>query len=655
MEAINEFGREPSTSKAEEDLDYNMQQQAAMTEVKNIVANLITSKGDSAQRIQSQAQSMQSNVRSITGSELKQVQRQVAHTISTLRKNFSFRRSLIRALLTGAHGQVYAQLEARQSEVKTKGNEARNTITKLFEKNYTNLNEHIIQDNEDRASELYTNFTSQAGIRIRSQADEARQKGRTKAKSFPGTSRGIIQADGAEAVAESIYWKISGSQLEVNDAIGQIISDIPDGQIKRDIPETIRYKGNEALNSLVDGKAEVLLKIEEEVQVANNALNEQARQADQQLDIKGSQIFDDLNSLETGALSRAESMEAQAKTYLQANRQAARNEIQVATTSATTRISDFIDQAIEILLGTDSPDVNASWEFCHQTQKFAMDASDAAISMLQQTDSQITQGFQDVSQMSLSGLQKIEKLADTGWKSLEKKTSEAIFGFVEDVDENFGSIVSLLQKSFVEIQDSIKITIEKASQDLNTEFGQTVEQAKNKIAEAVDAGLGKNDEALRMLDEKMNESASKAAYDFDHPFLSSLRDSAMRVAGVIAGILFVIGMIVVVILAFKLLIAGLVFLGLSLAAAKLVAGVVGIGLLVYSAYSAYNERVSAGESGGLGTLFNVALDLTGISDITAAFDQPDLSPFERGFEFGKGVATLASFSGSARQKDGKYQ
>jgi len=644
MEAMNEFGREPSTTKAEEDLDYNMQQQAAMTEVKNIVANLITSKGDSGQRIQSQAQKMQSNVRSITGSELKQVQRQVAHTVSTLRKNFAFRRSLIRALLTSAHDQVSTQLEARQSEVKTEGTNAKNTITELFDKNYTEL-ENIIQKNEDRASELYPNSTSEAGIRIRSQADKARQKGRIKAKSFPGTSRGIIQADAAEAVAESIYWKISESQLEVNDAIGQIISDIPDGQIKRDIPETIRYKGNEALNSLVDGKPKVLLKIDEEVQVANNALNEQARQADQQLDITGSQIFNQLKSLETAALSRAESMELQAKAYLQANRQAARNEIQVTTSSATTRISVFIDQAIEILLGTDSPDVNSSWEFCHQTQKFAMDGSDAAISMLQQTDSQITQGFQGVSQMSLSGLQKIEKLADTGWKSLEKKTSEALFGFVEDdVDEKFGSIVSLLHTSFVdEIQTPTKETLEKASQDLNTEFGQTVDQAKNKIDEAVHAGLSKNDEALIMLDEKMNEAASKAAYDFDHPVLSSLRYGASFAAGVIVGILAVIATIVIVIVAFKLLIAALVFVGLTLAAAKLVALVVGIGVFVVLAYSAYNQRVSAGESGGLGTLFNVALDLTGISDITAAFNQPDLSPFERGFKFGKGVATLASF------------
>ena len=140
----------------------------------------------------------------------------------------------------------------------------------------------------------------------------------------------------------------------------------------------------------------------------------------------------------------------------------------------------------------------------------------------------------------------------------------------------------------------------------------------------------------------MDKAAEKAAWDHDHWVLAGIRDAAAFIGGLILAIVIVIGLVVVVILAFELIIAALVYVGVPAAVAKLLVVVGGLVWLGYQVYSAYQNRISRGES-GWGAFGGALADVTGITDMKRALTEKGLSPFERGFLFGRGIATVATF------------
>lgn len=121
--------------------------------------------------------------------------------------------------------------------------------------------------------------------------------------------------------------------------------------------------------------------------------------------------------------------------------------------------------------------------------------------------------------------------------------------------------------------------------------------------------------------------------------MAGIRDVGAFIGGVIAGLV----VIVAVIVAFKGIVILLVALGVKLIVAKIITAVIGLGLLAYGLFQAYQARVAAGEEGGLATFGKAVLDMTGITDVYRAVAEPGLTPFERGFSLGKGIASIGSF------------
>ena len=139
-----------------------------------------------------------------------------------------------------------------------------------------------------------------------------------------------------------------------------------------------------------------------------------------------------------------------------------------------------------------------------------------------------------------------------------------------------------------------------------------------KLDEALSDGFAKNTEALGELNGKMQEAAEDAAWDYDHPVLSTLRDIGEFIAGALLAILVVLVLVVVVIVAFKLIVAGLIIAGLTAKAAAIVAAVIGIGLLAYGIYGAAGACTAAGESSG-DAFLGALQDMTGITALRRGF------------------------------------
>jgi uncharacterized membrane protein len=292
-------------------------------------------------------------------------------------------------------------------------------------------------------------------------------------------------------------------------------------------------------------------------------------------------------------------------------------------------VSQTGDEAVQVLLSLETPDVAAAREFGRQIQALMSGIADIAGDGLQRSGDQMADEFQQAETAALETLQEIEQQIAGELQTRHEASNAMLSGFATNVDEHFGEAIVSLEGSFTEAETQVEGNLSQAIQELAADFGQALQDAEEEITNAIDEGLSKNDEALDQLGPQMQEAADDAAWDYDHPILSTLASIAVIVAGVIVGIVALIVVVVATILAFKVLVLAAAIVGISAAIVKVVLVVGGLALIAYGIYQAYQERVAAGKGGGWATLGMALLDFAGITDIYRAITTPGLSPWER--------------------------
>jgi hypothetical protein len=627
---IIQMDAEPAAEQAS-DTDYDVE--AARSSVRGIAGTINASADQAQQAIQTQGETISATLTANAAAMSQVIQAQVAQNIGSIREQFATQRTQLQTIFETARTQITTALEARKSEATTRGEQAKADFTQLFTDHRGRV-ETAVQDSVAAAEGLRATHEATARERLATQANEARQRGEARASGYGGDERGQAQAEAVRKVAEETAKEIEGRESEIIDAIQECVEGIP---------EEFENKGQEALQGFDEGLPDLLQGVDEQVQVVINNLTEQSGQVCQRLDSLLAQQNNQLDASEAAAINRVQSLEPQAQTQIQSSTEIAVTALNASAQQAVGQISPFVTQASQTLQSIEAPDVEKANQFAQQVISFATGASSEVTGGMQEVSNGMAQQSAQTEAAIGQSLQQNGQQTSQQLQAITESNQTTLSEFVTQVDNGFGQIVGSLDTAFLEVETQIDTRLSQALDELVQGFDQKLQEADTKLAEAVNEGLAKNDEALGQLDGKMQEAAREAAWRHDNPVLATLRDIAGFVAGLVIGIIAVLALVALVIVGFKVLIAGLVALGVSLLVAKIVAAVIGIGLLAYGIYQAYQARKEAGEEGGWGTFGMALLDLTGLTAIHRGVTQEGLSPFERGLAIGEGVGTLASF------------
>lgn len=597
---------------------------AAQAEVQRLIGEIQTTAGSAEQMITAESGAARSTISRAARSAKADVQEKVQTGTDNITSAIGTRRTQINVAFVTLGQNISTEFNARQNETQGKGQTSKDNLSGSFAQHRTNVNNTVI-DKIQEASQLTEQHVQSAGNRTDQQADEARRKGHTKAGTYPNTERGVVQQNAVVGVANRTEEEIKARKPETVEAIQEITENIPD---------EFREKGEEALNGFDDGLPNLLTQVDNQIESALEQLLQHHDLTKEQLSEKQTQLMAQLDGLQSSIMAQLQGILPQAEAQINAAEQSALTQLQIGPPQTIARIREVAEEAVQILSEAETPDIEASRAMAGQVLSFIEDASSDAIGSLNQGAAQIASKFNEVKSKARTGLQQMQQKAESDLQTLGDNASRELTEAETVINAAFSTTMTAFQASLTAAETEVETQLNQTLSEFMAELNTPLAEAEAKISEAENEGLAENDEALRDLDGSMREAASDAAWDYDHPVLSTIADIGAFIAGVIVGILLVLALVVVVIVAFKLIIAGLVALGVSLVVAKIILVVAALGLLAYGIYSAYQETGSIG---------GAILSITGIQSIANAFTQPGLSPFERGFAFGQGVGTLATF------------
>lgn len=606
---------------------------AARSSVQRLISVLTSASTNSYTRIQQQAENTKVVLTENAEAVRQSVHMQIAAAIRSVQVAFVSERAVVQSCIGAAREQIDAALQSRHAEALSQGEEAKASLTDLFHQHRVNVSTTVEASVAD-VDAMRSRHIDAATRRTHEQARDARHGGLRKSARYPATERGFLQGEAVEGVANRTAEEMEARLPATVEAIAEIVEDIPDG---------LRNQGEEALNGIDEGLPDLLARIDENVAAVTVALDNQAMQANEQLNVFETELMAQLESAEIAAIVQAEALAPQADAQIDAGLETAFSELDAATIQACDQLEQIVQQAVAILAEIETPEVEGAVEMADQILAFISGATEETISAQLEAGAGMGQEFARIDEAAAEGLQAVERRIADQLPALTDSVNSALSNVIVQLDEGFGRTITGMSEAFEETRSQILEQLTESVDQLAIDFAQTLSEADVEVTNARNEGLAENDEALAQLEPQMQEAADDAAWEHDHPVLSTITSIGAIVLGVIAGILLVIAMVVVAIIAFKLLIAGLILLGVSAAVAKIIAAVIGIGLLAHAIYSAYQARIAAGEAGGWGTFGGALLDVIGITDMRRAFTQPGLSPFERGFAFGRGLATVGTF------------
>ena len=613
---------DPSADTGSDDYDLA----AAQAEVQRLIGEIQTSADTAEQTISAASGSSQATITGAAQSAREDIQNQVATVTEQIVSEIDTRRTQINDAFSALDASISSEFDARQNETTEKGEASQDRLSGYFDTHRININT-TVDDKISEANQLTERHVQSVEKRTGEQAEEARGKGRTKARSINDSDyeREQVQRNAIMGVADRTAEEIEVRKPETVQAIRDITVDIPD---------EFREKGQEALDGFDEGLPDLLAQVDTQIGTVIGQLQQHHDLTREQLQENQIQLMTQLDGLQSSVTAQLQAIVPQAEAQITAAEQAAQRQLQMGPQLAIARIREVAEEAVQILNEAETPDIESSQAMANQIKGFIEGASADAIGSLQQGTTQIATKFNQVKTQARDGIEKMQTQAKSDLQTLSDNAQSTLTEAETSINTAFSTTMESFEASLSEAEIEVETQLDQALTDFTSELNTPLDEAETEINQAEREGLAKNDEALRDLDGQMREAASDAAWDYDHPVLSTIADIGAIVLGVIAGILVVIALVVVVIVAFKLIIAGLVAAGISLAVAKLIVAVGALGLLAYGVYSAYQETGSIGDA---------LLKLTGLQDIANAFTEPGLSPFERGFAFGRGVATVATF------------
>jgi len=607
-------------------------------------ARILAAQQDASARIQASAATTKASLHAQAGAARGAVTREVGQATEALHQRFAGARVMLEASILSAHAQIDTRLVARRAEVATRGEQAGRDYAGVFAAHRGTM-EGTVTRAVAEAEALRTRYAARVTTRSGEQAAEGRNRGRLKASGYPGTERGGIQASAATGVAAGVAGEI---EARVPDAVAAV------DEVLLPLPEQFQAKGTEALQGFDAVLPELQASAAGAARDAQESLSQLGAEAHRMLDATAVTMRGELAEAEAAATERLAALEPAAHGQVDAALRSALRGVDAALPAAIAPVDGYAGEASAILAGIEAPDPAATAAFGDTVAGLLLGMAAESESAFGDAAASIPEQFRATLPSLRQGLRAIGKEADKGIQAALAADNAALSGFVGQVDDAYGGQVAQLGQAYTAGQEEAARRLVPAATALDADFRQTLAEAETRIRGNVEEALAKNDEALRDMGASMEEAALDAAWDYDHPVLSTLRDIGLVIAGVIIGILAVIALVVVVIIAAKIAVALLVAAGVAAATAELIVVIGLISYAVYQGYQAYTAHREAGSS-WYGALGRTAADMTGLTAIHAAFAQPGLTPYQRGKSFGEGAATLITTFLGARKMTQRFR
>jgi uncharacterized protein DUF4157 len=467
--------------------------------------------------------------------------------------------------------------------------------------------------------------------KIHEQAEEARNKGRQKTSLYSDDEKGNKQKDAVIQVANKAAQEIEGKEPEILEAISDITEKIPDA---------FNEQADDVIDKLSDGVDQFSSSIEDIAQNTVHSMDDSKNEAYNEIDSADKEAIEHLNQSEDATLQEIQANLPQLEQQLTDLLDKTNAEIDESKNSANQQLQQITSDAIAHL--SMATEEQAAENFTEQAIAYLTQIGDSSIQWFQASEKSLSDNLSETGVSIKNGLDAAEAKISGGIETFSTTFASSIDKFVATYTGILDEQIQSEQDAFNQVKEKALAQLKNAKDSLAKGYDSSIEKIKVDLNAKVSEGLSKNDEALSQLDSKMAQAASDAAWDFDHPVLSFLRDAALFVAGIIAAL----ALIILIIVGFEIILSiiAVVAEALEIAAAVVQAFVLiaGIGLLLYSIYKDYKKRISKGEGSGLATLGMAILDTVGLTDIYRVFKDKNLSPFERGALLAEGLFKLVT-------------
>jgi len=618
-------------------------------QMEGFAAQLEKNLAQTQESLATQSETARNSVRQQAASARAGIRGQIARTTSEIRAGSDKLLADLDQSVRAAHAQVAACLVARQAETTTAGADGAKNVSGLFDGHRKTVDQ-TITDSIGAAEKLRTDKAAEAQKRNRADIRTAYIKGGAKMNSYPSTLRGAYIGGAAFDVAE-------GSAIEMQKQEPDIVAGV--AEVTAPLPEHFRAQGAQALDGFDIHLPEILQNVASGMAQTAADLSRKAADADRNFDEMAAQTRTEIGTLTSTVLEQVAAFGPQLEAQLDHAMTQITRSISSAPADVLARVSQPVQEAIDLLRTAENPDTNAARQLTDVLTGFLDETAAGVAATMEQAGEAGGQRFQQISAAAGQAMRAQKTRCETFWKGARSNLTTTLPKTVEAVDAGFGGSVKVFSYAIAETEKNITDQLTPAVTQLKGGFKDNLRDAEGQIDQRINDGLSKNTEALNDLDSKMEEAADDAAFEWDHPVLSALE----FLAGLIVGIVKVLAMVLVLLVVTLILAA---VLGISAFAA----GLVLLGAMVAFAIGyGFGARLAAGQ--GVGEAFigsvtdfgkaapGMLYDMTGIPKLKRAFSDEHMSRYERGKLVGEGATefVLAIFMvrGAAKGIAGKFR
>jgi len=462
-------------------------------------------------------------------------------------------------------------------------------------------------------------------------AQQARLRGRTRAGAYPKTKRGQVQASAALRTANEVAGEISqntdGIRQFANDAAADIAPRFSEsaektiGQIREQLP----------------GIREPMAQIES---TTRTTLDGMLRAANAALSALQSHAWRAIAAIERRAIAQANETRQRVTREIDSAARVAAEGVSRHVFEAGRRVDQNVENTAAALLLLGNPDPVAARGIAAQMIDYLRESGDIIAQSVGDFERDAVNRFAGAVDAARNAFRATVWRAAGGLARIRTAIQKSTQKITTDVRERSGVTLRQASLAMAEVITGVMAMLDRAIREALATFVDLLSRTRRQVRATLNEGLGHNVEALAQLGPSMTEAADDAAWEFDHPILSF-------VAGLALAVLLVVALVVIVLVGAEIIIAGLA-VAIGAAAAEAVAIVAGIAIAAYMVHRSYAarrarlEQEGGTESRGM-TLLASAGELVGITQTVEGFTQEGLTPFERGWKIGSGIATAASW------------
>lgn len=595
------------------------------------------------------SESVASSVRQKGGAARSGINREIEGAVKSIEAGASDLTADLDRMVIAGHGQIDTVLAARKAEVDQMKTKGRDKISGVFSDHRKTVNKSV-KDSIKAANDLRRDKIQSTRRRNNNDISTVYARGEAKRRSYGNSRRGRFIGRAAYSIAR-------GAAKEMRDQMPDILEAV--NEITAPLPEHFRTQGAQALDGFDTNLPAILTSVDNGSIETKDELDARAYTAHQQLDEMAEQARGDIQSQLSDALEQVGAFGTEFDNQL--NRELGRvlKALKEAPQQVLAQISPLVEEAIDLYRNGQDPDPEAAAQLTDTLLDFIDGSVADTNDKMQDAGDKAQDRFGKMRGSARRAMAAETEKSNKFRESARRKIAETISASIETFDTGLGAVATTFEGSIDATADNIKEQLQPSIDGLDGNFNDVLRQAERDIDARINEGMGKNTQAINSLNGKMNEAASEAAWEYDHPILSTLAFIGGIIAGIVAVLALVVALIVVTILLAKVLAVSALVAGLILVA----------GMASFAIGYGIGARLAAGQ--GFGEAFvgsvtdfgravpNMLYEMTGIPKLKRAFSDEHMTPYQRGKLVGEGgtemVLAIFMVRGAAKGIAGRFR